>query len=153
MPTESKKKYLEAKIRSSSQPHLHLMLLDGALRWGRQAKETWVQNQEDDQVDYFLNRAMLIIEELVRSVSGKEEEISHQLEEQYAFIYREMAKFLIERDQKALDNSLSLLEYQRDTWRMVDENLDEAVPSQQRSPLPPLASESSSTDSSLSLEA
>lgn len=116
--------YLENRVRTASQPQLHLMLIEGALRFGLQAKNLWDDPAESIQVDQFLDRTTDIVEELVHSTSSCKTEVSNQLEEQYAFLYRELAICRLHRDLAKLESCLKLLEYQRETWRMACERLE-----------------------------
>ncbi len=110
MSKPSGSQYLESKVLTASQPRLHLMLLDGALRFGQQAKQTWGNDEEYAETDQFLSRIMDIVEELTSSVSPGEGEITKQLEEQYAFLYRELAACRINSDRQKFDECMKLLE-------------------------------------------
>ena len=123
MSKPSDSKYLESKIFTASQPRLHQMLLEGAIRFGQQAKQMWNDDEATAEIEQFLNRMMDIVEELTASVSNGENELSKQLVEQYAFLYRELGASRIHRDLKKLDRSLELLEYHRQTWKLATKQL------------------------------
>lgn len=124
MTHPSRDQYLESKVLTASQPQLHMMLLDGALRFGRNAKEIWTEGAAFQEVDQKLARMADIVDELTHGTATAGQEISKQLEEQYAFIYRELAACRINQTPKHLDNCLSLLAYQRETWRLATENIE-----------------------------
>jgi flagellar protein FliS len=124
MTQPSRDQYLESKVLTASQPQLHMMLLDGALRFGRNAKEIWAEGADFQQVDQKLARMADIVDELTHGTATAEQEVSKQLEEQYAFIYRELASCRINQTPKQLDNCLKLLAYQRETWKLATENVD-----------------------------
>ena len=129
MSQPSRNQYLESKVLTASQPQLHVMLLDGALRFGRNAKEIWTEGADFQEVDQKLARMADIVDELTHGTATSEHEISKQLEEQYAFIYRELAACRINQTPKQLDNCLSLLAYQRETWKLATEKIEaEATP-------------------------
>lgn len=123
MSKPSDSQYLESKILTASQPRLHLMLLEGALRFGQQAKQTWNDYEAFAESDQYLNRMMDIVEELAMGMSAGDGEISQQLEEQYAFLYRELAASRINRDLQKFDDCLKLLEIHRETWKMACEKV------------------------------
>ena len=116
--------YLESKVFTASQPQLQLMLLDGALRFGRQAKELWNAKSPFAEVDQQLARMADIVDELTYGAAQGTTEISKQLEEQYAFIYRDLTSSRINQDTEKLDGCLLLLQYQRETWRLVCDRLE-----------------------------
>ena len=115
--------YLESKVLTASAPQLHLMLLEGALRFGRQAQELWSSDAENPSVEGLLARMADIVDELAHSMANGEGEISDQFEEQYAFIYRELTASRLNREIDRLQDCIKLLDYQRETWKQVCEKL------------------------------
>ena len=153
MSTPSDSHYLESKILTASQPRLHLMMLESALRFGQQAKQKWNDDEPFAESEQLLNRMMDIVEELTLGTAARGSEISKQLVEQYAFVYRELTASRINRDLQKLDECLKLLEFQRKTWKLACEKVvaDPATPAK-NSVLPPHHLSQSSRDS-FSLEA
>ena len=121
LPTASR--YLDARVTTASQPELQLMLLDGALRFGRQAEQLWNEPEQGGEVERLLGRALDIVEALVQGVTGRETEISKRLEEEYAFAFRQLAFAQLNRDLAALESALRLLAMERETWKLAVENL------------------------------
>jgi flagellar protein FliS len=134
-PTNSQ--YLDGKVLTASQPRLHLMLLDGTLRFGRQAKELW-DEENFSETDQLLGRVADILDEMTRSVSAGSEESSQQLEEQYAFIYRELAACRINLSVEKLDSCLKLLEFERETWLLACERFEAEIAATGTAPKPHL---------------
>jgi len=116
--------YLESKVLTASQPQLHIMLLDGALRFGTQAKERWIEGADFIEVNSLLEKMTNIMEELVQGLTSAKEEFSKQLEEQYAFIYRELVSSRVNENPNQLNSCLKLLTYQRETWKLATKQLD-----------------------------
>jgi flagellar secretion chaperone FliS len=128
-------RYLDGRVATASQPELQLMLLDGALRFGRLARPMWGDAARQIEADRLVTRARDIVEELVRSVSGGATPQSARLEEEYAFIFRQLATAQVGHDAAAFDSALELLAYQRETWRQACEKLK---PANQPAPMPNL---------------
>jgi flagellar protein FliS len=128
-------RYLDGRVATASQPELQLMLLDGALRFGRLARQMWDDAARQIEADRLVARTRDIVEELVRSVSGGATPQSTRLEEEYAFIFRQLATTQVGHDAVAFDSVLELLAFQRETWRLACEKLK---PANQPSPLPNL---------------
>jgi flagellar secretion chaperone FliS len=116
--------YLESRVLTASQPQLQLMLIEGALRFGEQAKQFWDDDAQSEQVSQILDRMANIAEELVYSTAAGSSSISKQLEEQHAFLYRELALCRIDHDLERFESCLKLLDYQRETWKMACERLE-----------------------------
>lgn len=118
MPHPSHTQYLVSKIQTASQPQLHLLLLNGAVRFVRQALEaTQDPSKPPEEAERLLDKAIDIVEAMVRSVSGRKIEISKQLEEQYAYMFRELVACRFNRDAEKLSVILKMLEYERETWQ------------------------------------
>ena len=153
MSGPSRSKYMESKILTASQPQLHLMLLEGAVRFGQKAVELWDDQEHAATVDSFIERLMDITEELSRSTTGRDNEVSLRLEEEYAFIFRELASCRMNQDRSKLEKSLELLSYQRDTWRQACEQLetvtDMPLPESGPAPVTYVATPSDTTSFSL----
>ena len=111
----SRNSYLESSILTASQPQLQLMLLEGAIRFCRQTRQAW--EESTPEAERLLDKALDVVETLVHGVRGGETEIAERLEEQYAFLYRELVVCRIQQDTERLDVVLGLLEYERDTWK------------------------------------
>lgn len=123
MSQPSRDQYLESKVFTASQPKLHMMLLDGAVRFGTQAKEMWAVGTEFVEIEKPLSRMTDIVEELVHGLAaGKgEANVSKQLEEQYAFVYRELISCRINESLESLESCLKVLSFQRETWKQATE--------------------------------
>jgi len=129
------------------------MLLDGALRFGRQTKEAWSEDAESASRDQFLVRMIDIVEELVLGTSAGKEEGSKPLSEQYAFVYRELTACRINHDFSKLESCLQLLEYQRETWKLACDKLAAEVANTSQAPALTGMHVPLSSTGSLSLEA
>ncbi len=153
MSTPTNSQYLESKVLTASQPRLHLMMLEGALQFGQQAKQRWNDDEAFAVAEQLFSRMMDIVEELTLGTAAGGSEISKQLVEQYAFVYRELTASRINRDLQKLEECLKLLEFQRKTWKLACEKVaaDPATPAK-TSVLPPHHLSQSSRDS-FSLEA
>jgi flagellar protein FliS len=122
-PAPSTSRYLDARVASASQPELQLMLLDGALRFGQQARRLWPDDSQRLECDRLMRRVLDVVEELVRSVASGRVAESKRLEEEYAFIFRQLTAAHLTHAAAELDSALKLLEFQRETWRMACEKV------------------------------
>ncbi|MEM9658253.1 MAG: flagellar export chaperone FliS, partial [Planctomycetota bacterium] len=115
--------YFETQVRTASQPQLQLILLDGALRSTRQATRLIRESNDWQAAGLQIAKAAEIAEGLVKSVADGKSDLSHRLEEEYAFLYRELTAARINRDLARLDHAADLLEYERETWRLACERV------------------------------
>jgi flagellar secretion chaperone FliS len=144
--------YLEGKILTASQPRLHLALLEGALRHCRTARQAAV-NENWGDFAAALAKAMDLVEELVNSVCRQKTEISAKLEEQYAFIFRELAACRFSMDLEKLESCAKLLDFERETWKLACEKLEEQSVARPVIAAPHLRTDAALAGEGLSLEA
>ena len=144
--------YLEGRILTASQPRLHLMLLEGAARQCAVAQQAGAQ-EFWGEFDAALGKAMDIVEELVRSVSGKTTKLAESLEEQYAFLFRELTVCRFEMNLGKLADCVKLLEFHRETWKQVCDKSDAPQPTRPTVIAPHLRSDATIPGESFSFEA
>ena len=134
---QANSRYLDGRISTASQPELQLMLLDGALRFGRHAEQLWNDPAQRVECDHFLARTNDIVEALVQGLIITESEISRRLADEYAFAFRQIALAQLNHDSASLAAALHLLQFERETWQLACEQLKAAAPAS--TPIAPLA--------------
>ncbi len=148
-----KSQYLDSKVQTASQPQLHMMLLDGAIRFGRLAQKAWAEDAQSVAADQIMIRMIDIVEAMVQGTSAGTEDSSKSLSEQFAFIYRELTACRLDRDLEKLGTCLQLIEYQRETWKLACSKLAAEISSKsQTTVLSGMHTQQTSAES-LSLEA
>jgi len=111
--------YLKTKIMTASPEELRLMLYDGALRFCRQARAA-IERGEIENTHNNLVRAQKIVMELSNSLNhDMAPELCERLSALYNFIYRRLVDANVNRDVAAVDESIQLIEYERETWQML----------------------------------
>lgn len=161
--TDQQREYLEARIQTANSAQLHLMLLDGALRFGREAEKGVLRGEE---LAYHgpLMRAMDIVGELLAGVRHEATDLNAKLAQLYAFVYARLASVYVNGDKKMMAEALQILEVERETWRLAVEKLATEAPAEESkvasrkkvpAPKPHLGADTANTTVSqgLSLEA
>lgn len=116
------REYLQARVQTANSAQLHLMLLDGALRFGREAEKAVLRGDELAAQPLLL-RTMEIVEELLVGVRGGETELNEKLAQLYQFSHRRLTSVYVNLDQPMMAEALRVLEFQRETWRQACEKL------------------------------
>jgi flagellin-specific chaperone FliS len=141
--------YLENEVFSATPQKLRLMLVDGALRFARQTIEHWKRNESDAAANA-LARCRQIVMELFASVrTGREAcetiidqalarprqrqrdiESLHEITRNTAAIYlvvlRQMSEAQLHSDAAKLEAVIRVLQVERETLRLVSEQLPHA---------------------------
>ncbi len=117
--------YLRTKIMTASPQELRLLLYEGAIKFCNQAKTAMLS--EDHEAGFnALMRAQKIVLELSTSLNHDvAPELCEKLSALYTYIYRLLVNANMQRQVKPVDEALDLLEYERQTWQMLMERLDQ----------------------------
>ena len=115
-----KSQYLESKILTAPPHRLHLMLIEGALRFGRQADGLLRQGDTTAAAAPLL-RVIDIVGEMLAGVREKKTDINKQLTSLYWYLFRRVSEAKLNSDSEKLAEALRLLEFERQTWLAVCE--------------------------------
>ena len=119
MSSFSQGSYLETEVMTAPPQKLQLMLIEGAIRCGRQTQTHWKAGQ-DDQACETLIRAQQIVTELISGLNREAHpELVKKVASVYLFIYRGLVEAGLEHDEEKLDDAIRVLEEERETWRSV----------------------------------
>jgi len=111
--------YLRTKIMTASPEELRLMLYDGAIRYCRQAAEALDQQQFEASYNGLM-RAQKIVLELSTSLDPKvAPELCEKLGALYTYLYRLLVDANLEKSAKPVRECIKLLEFERETWRLL----------------------------------
>ncbi|MEM1356184.1 MAG: flagellar export chaperone FliS [Planctomycetota bacterium] len=113
--------YLRNQVLSASPEQLRLMLYDGALRFMRAGK-LGLAEQNFDTSYTNLSKAQKIIIELSNSLKPQiMPDLCEKLSALYTYIYRLLIDANMQRTTQPVDEAITLLEFERETWVMMME--------------------------------
>jgi flagellar protein FliS len=142
--------YLESRALTAPPYRLHLMLIEGAIRFGRQAGDA-LRRGDELAAAAPLMRLVDIVGELLVGVRGQQTDLNRQIAGVYLYLFRAVSIAKINSDPAKLAEALELLEFERQTWQMLCDKLG-GEKSEIRI-LPVAGSSPTSASSALSLEA
>ncbi|TWT37917.1 Flagellar protein FliS [Posidoniimonas corsicana] len=120
--------YLAAKVNTANSAQLHLMLIEGALRFLDQADKALVR-EEEVAANAALVRVMEIVEELLVGVRHSDDDINVKLAQLYQFVFTQVSLAYVNADRVVIDDARTILQYQRETWRQACELVGAEKPS------------------------
>jgi flagellar protein FliS len=124
MPAPAPNPYLRTKVLTASPAELRMMLFDGAIRFLEQGKRALLA-ADYEQAYNSLTRTQNILIELINALRPEHDpELCEKLSALYTFMYMQIVSGLTERDVDKLDEVHELLTYERDTWRLLLEQLE-----------------------------
>lgn len=115
--------YLRTRVMSASPEELRLLLLDGALRFAGQAREGLARKDYEASYSGF-TQCRAIILELINTIRPEHApEIAERAKAIYTFIYTELIESSLEKDIPRLEKAIELIEFERETWVMLMEQV------------------------------
>lgn len=115
--------YLRTKILTASPAELRLMLLDGAIRFAEQAR-AGLANKQYEACYEGVTRCQSILMELINGLRPEHDpELCKRMSGLYTFMYTELMKASSQRDPATVNQVIQLLQYERETWSMLLEQL------------------------------
>ena len=115
--------YLRTRVMNARPEELRLMLLDGSIRFGRQALEG-MQAKDLERLFDGLGQCRDIVAELLSTIRDEPDpELARNVRSLYSFMFRELIDVGMERDEVRLRKVIELLEYERETWAMLCDKL------------------------------
>lgn len=122
-PKRAADEYLRTRVMTASREELRLMLLDGAIRFARQGLAGIEEGSIERAVDG-ISQCRDIVAELLSSIrDAPDPKLAASVRAIYAFLFRELAELGIDRDASRLRKVIQVLEYERETWVMLMDQL------------------------------
>ena len=119
MSEQPQNEYLKAKIMTATPSQLQTMLYDGAIRFCEQAKVA-MEEKDISTTHERMMRAQRIVLELSSNMNATESpDLCGKLASLYNYVYRLLIDANLQKDMGKLDEAIELLRYQRDTWLMA----------------------------------
>jgi flagellar secretion chaperone FliS len=115
--------YLRTRVLTATPEQLQLMLFDGALRFGEQARAALGKRDWEGTYNH-IGRVQKIIAELTASLKHDvNPELCGKLASLYNYAHRKLTEACIDHAPEALDEAMKVLRYQRETWVMLLDQL------------------------------
>jgi flagellar protein FliS len=108
--------YLKTKVMTASREELRLMLIDGAIKFAQQALHGLEANDQEEIYAGFSQCRDIILELLNTIKPEHAPDVAKSVKDLYTFMYGELVKSSMKKDQGILREVISLLEYDRETW-------------------------------------
>ena len=111
--------YLATEVMTATPQKLQLMLIEAALRLSVKAREHWRNNQPEPAGEALIRCQQIITELMCGLRPENDPELVRKVGAIYAFVFRSLVAAHLKHDMAKLDEVISVLELERDTWRQV----------------------------------
>lgn len=135
--------YFKTKVMTASPAELRHMLIDGAIRFTEIAR-AGMEKQDYEAVFTGISRSQAILMELINGLRPDHDaELCKRLSALYTYMYTRLMQASSEKNATIIDEVLALLQYERETWSMVqakliEENAAAAAMNETPSAVPPV---------------
>ena len=119
MNPQAAQNYLRTRVMTATPEQLQMMLFDGAIRFGEQARIA-LQKKDFEQTYNNISRLQKILAELSSSLKHDvSPDLCKKLQGLYNFAYRKLIEASVNHSLGSLDDALKVLKYQRETWLLL----------------------------------
>jgi flagellar protein FliS len=123
MNPQAAQNYLKTRVLTATPEQLQMMLYDGAIRFAEQARVALAAGEYEKSYQ-MISRVQKILTEMTCGLKHDVlPELCGKLSSLYNYVYRRLVDANVEHDLGALDEALTLLRYQRQTWAMLLDQL------------------------------
>lgn len=115
--------YLETRVMTAQPHQLHLMVLDGAIRFMKSAEKA-LDEKDYEAAHFALGSSRDFVAELISGLDpAHTPELVDQLKALFVFVYRNLVRADLEHDTQLVCDALKILQIHRDTWVAMTQQL------------------------------
>ncbi len=119
-PAES---YLQTQVMTASPYELHLMVVDGAVRYAKFARQA-LEQHDYEMAHLSLGKSRDFVAELISGLNPEHKpDLIDRLKALFQFAWKNLAEADLEHNPKKITNALRVLETHRETWKELGQKL------------------------------
>jgi flagellar protein FliS len=123
MNPQAAQNYLRTRVLTATPEQLQMMLYDGAIRFAEQARAALGAGDYERSYQ-MISRVQKILTEMTCGLKYDVlPELCEKLAALYNYVYRRLVDANVGHDVAAIDEALTLLKYQRETWALLLDQL------------------------------
>ena len=120
--------YLEAQVLTASPERLHLLVVDAAIRFARQALAA-LEDKDAEAAFHALARGRSCVTEILTGIaSDPNPELADRLRGLFVFVQQNLTRADLSRDPQLVRDALQILETHRQTWLELIDRIQQAQP-------------------------
>jgi flagellar protein FliS len=128
MDIKSREEYLVTEVMTAPPQKLQLMLIEAALRFAAKAKEQWRAGANVEAGESILRCQEIVTQILGGLRPDADRTLAGKISAIYGFIFRSLVAAHLRSDPRKLDEAVSVLEVERETWQELCMRLADAPP-------------------------
>ena len=126
------KDYIENQVLTATPHQLHLMVVDGALRFARKAAQA-TEQQDFEQAHFALDKSRDLVAELIGGLDpAQQPELVDQLKALFVFVYENLNHADVKQDASYIHDGIKVLSIHRESWCELIEQLPSSTPEEKK---------------------
>lgn len=122
-PAKAAREYLKNAVMTATPEQLHVMLLDGAIRFSLRGRDA-LERRDYEAAFQAFDRAQRICLELTNGLRRDvNPAVADQMGALHNFVFRRLVDANTQHDLNAVDEAVRILRHQRETWDLVIDKL------------------------------
>ncbi len=122
-PNATANAYLRTKVMSASPEELRLLLLEGGLRFARIGREGLAEKNYEKAFENIIKSKDIVLELINILRPDVDPELCSKLSALYTYVYQRLTDANMTHETAPADEAITLLEYERETWVMLMDQL------------------------------
>lgn len=128
--------YLSTQVRTASPYRLHLMVVEGAIRYGKLGAES-LESGEQETAHLALGQSRDFVAELIGGLNDEyDPELTKRMKQLFFFAYVNLAEGERDRDLTKVRDALKILQMHYETWVELGTKLQPTPPKDTSKPSP-----------------
>lgn len=115
--------YFRNKVLTAGPEELRLLLIEGCIRFLRSGRDGLASKDFEKVYDSFSNARNILVELMSSLKHDIAPDVCANLEAIYTYVFKRVTEGSFEKDIAKIDEAISLMEYDRETWILLMEKL------------------------------
>lgn len=128
MQSSIRDNYLETEVMTATPQKLQYMLIDAAIRNLNRGKHLRSENQHDEACEALIRAQEIVTQILTGLNKDIAPDLTRKVASVYMFVFRALNEAQVGRDTDKLDECIRVLEVERETWRLLCEQIEQEQP-------------------------
>ncbi len=128
--------YLTTQVMTASPEQLRMLLLEGSIRFARQAMDALERGDHEAAHSGFTQCRNIILELINTIRPDANPELADRVKSLYTFFYQELVESSFKKDPQRVGKVIELLEYEVETWKLLLEELAQKGETAGAAPMP-----------------
>lgn len=124
--------YIENQVLTATPHQLHLMVVDGALRFARKAALA-AEQQNFEQAHFALDKSRDLVAELIGGLDpAQQPELVDQLKALFVFVYENLNHADVKQEASFIHDAIKILSIHRESWCELIQQLQSNAPEEKK---------------------